>query len=137
MSPRAINEDKKKDLKPWDVRPWPSVGDGDIEKLYAAVGRALSMWERSEYGLSYLFSTFCGAGTPIQARPAQNAYNAIRTFEGRTEMLAAASKTFFYGYGDLGTCCKRFKTIFSVAKALGPMTLRKQIDAGTPAFCSR
>lgn len=87
---------KEKKIEIWDRRPWPGSGDTDESKLYAAVGRSLSAWERYESRLAFLFAQFTGASI---INPAIRAYCAIRTFEGRKEMLKAASKQYFYGFG--------------------------------------
>jgi hypothetical protein len=64
-----------------------------MEKTYEAVGRALSSWEIYEGILSVLFSVFV---TPkLSSRAGMRAYHAVRTFEGRAEMLRAASQAYF------------------------------------------
>lgn len=83
---------RPKELKPWDRRPWPKRGSGSLSKLYAAVGAALSEWERFEDELSRIFAAL--VSDPMSL-PAQRAYNAVRTFEGRAEMLRAASEAYF------------------------------------------
>jgi hypothetical protein len=88
---------KSKELSPWERRPWPKNGDTNQEGLYAGVGRALSQWERYEAALSLLFSAFVARG---ESKAARRSYNAIRTFEGRLEMLKAASETFFTEWPD-------------------------------------
>jgi hypothetical protein len=60
--------------------------------LYAAVGRALSQWERLEAQLSLLFSAFVSGHNSEAAR---RAYVAVRTFEGRADMLRAVSDAWF------------------------------------------
>jgi hypothetical protein len=87
-------EEKAKELKPWDRRPWPISGDTNQNELYAAVGRALSEWERYESVLAFLFANLIGAPVMLAAR---RAYSAVRTFEGRADMLRAASEAYFYG----------------------------------------
>jgi hypothetical protein len=82
----------KPDIEPWDRRPWPEVGDDSIEKLYAAAGRALSQWERYESALSLVFSAFVALALTNAAR---RAYYAVRSFEGRANMLRAASEAYF------------------------------------------
>jgi hypothetical protein len=87
---------KQKKVNIWNRTPWPVCGDSDQDKLYAAVGRALTEWERHEAALSTLFSVF--VGDPMSA-PARRAYGAVRTFEGRADMLRASAEAFFLGYG--------------------------------------
>lgn len=103
-----------KQLKAWDRRPWPTSGDSDEEKLYAAVGRALSAWERCEAQLAFLFAQFLS--TPLLHAPIR-AYCAVRTFEGRADMLRAASKQYFWGFGipKDHDFVVRFKVILSSA----------------------
>ena len=78
--------------KPFDRRPWPTIGDRELDITYAAVGRALSSWERFEGILSLLFSAFV---VNMEREGARRAYSAVRTFEGRAEMLKAASEAYF------------------------------------------
>ncbi|MDE2104322.1 MAG: hypothetical protein KGL39_44200 [Patescibacteria group bacterium] len=89
MSKRAS---KAKEPPTWDRRPWPLKGDTDLNVIYASIGRALSQWERYEGVLSLLFSELV-AGQ--ESEGARRAYSAVRTFEGRAEMLRAASEAWF------------------------------------------
>lgn len=82
---------------PWDRCPWPSQGDHNQERLYAGIGRALSEWERYDTTLSFLFAAFVSPAAPLGAR---RAYSAVRTFEGRVEMLRAASEAHFSAHPD-------------------------------------
>ena len=90
-------KDKPKTTPPWDRRPWPAQGDADMDTLYASVGRALSQWERFEGHLALLFSAFV---TGMETDIARRAYCAVRTFEGRAEMLRAASEAYFHTFPD-------------------------------------
>lgn len=83
---------KPKELKPWDQRPWPQAGHPNSQEIYAAVGEAISQWERYEGNLSLLFAALVSKSDNL---PARRAYNAVRTFEARIEMLRAASTAFF------------------------------------------
>jgi hypothetical protein len=114
MSKKAAKEPK---LKPWDRRPWPIAGDLDLTTIYAAAGRALSQWERYEGVLSLLFSAFV-AGTETQA--AKRAYVSVRTFEGRAEMLRAASSAYFTEKPNHGSLQEPFKTILRDATSFAP-----------------
>lgn len=102
---------KPKEPKPWDRRPWPESGDRNQEKLYAAVGRAISEWERYEAMLAFLFANFLGSHLLLAGR---RAYSAVRTFEGRTAMLRAASEAYFYGAPHPELLAK-FKTLLTHA----------------------
>jgi hypothetical protein len=83
---------KLKERKPWDRLPWSKQGDVDQDLLYTSVGRALSEWERYDTGLAFLFAAFVSPTDPSIGR---RAYSAVRTFEGRLEMLRAASEAHF------------------------------------------
>lgn len=106
-----------KELAPWDRRPWPRVGDSDIAALYASIGCALTAWERYESELAFLFSQFVSTG-PGSIHPAMRAYCAVRTFQGRMEMLQAASESFFYGWGikDGDPLMSEFKSMLNPSK---------------------
>jgi hypothetical protein len=112
----AKGQTEPKELKPWDRRPWPTRGTRSLRKIYASVGECLSEWERYEGVLSRLFSRFVGTDN---ATPAQRAYNAIRTFEARAEMLKAASQAYFtiWPNDDLQN---QFKQIISGANCYAP-----------------
>jgi len=88
---------KPKEPKPWERPPWPSKGDRSQRKLYEAIGRALSQWERYEGVLSLVFSNLVASDCPTIAR---RAYSAVRTFEGRSDMLSAASFAYFSEWPD-------------------------------------
>jgi hypothetical protein len=104
------------DLKPWDPRPWPRRGDDSIEVLYAAAGRALSQWERYEGALSLLFSAFVSTALTPAAR---RAYSAVRTFEGRVDMLRAAAEAYFAEKPD-SDLLRQFKDILQDATNFAP-----------------
>jgi hypothetical protein len=114
MSKRAYKEPT---LKPWDRRPWPAQGDKDEETVYSSVGRFLSFWEKYEAALAYLFASFFGH-YPLNA-PARRAYFSVRTFEGRADMLRAASSTYFDAR-ESSELQKRFKEVLRDATALSP-----------------
>jgi hypothetical protein len=82
-----------KEPKPWDRRPWPTKGDATLEVVFEAVGRALSRWEAYDGYLAVLFSAFISP--KFETRAAMRAYSAVRTFEGRLEMLRASSEAYF------------------------------------------
>lgn len=103
---------KEKEMKPWDRRPWPAIGDSELDITYAAVGRCLSSWERFEGILSLLFSAFV---VNMERDGARRAYSAVRTFEGRIEMLKAASEAYFHESPNDGWLTS-FKTIFKTSK---------------------
>jgi hypothetical protein len=104
------------ELKPWDPRPWPKRGDDSIEVLYAAAARALSQWEFYEGALSLLFSAFVSTGLTQAAR---RAYRAVRTFEGRRDMLRAAAAAYFAEMPD-SDLLARFNEILQNATNFAP-----------------
>jgi hypothetical protein len=88
-----------------------------MEKTYEAVGRALSSWEIYEGILSVLFSVFV---TPnLSTRGGMRAYHAVRTFEGRADMLRAASQAYFEEQPET-ELQKAFKDILTHATAFAP-----------------
>jgi hypothetical protein len=103
-------------VQPWDRRPWPSDGDVDEDKLYAAIGRFLSEWERYESILSFVFAAFV---TSEHFAIARRAYSAVRTFEGRADMLRASSQTYFYLHPD-EPLQEQFKAIIKAAASFSP-----------------
>jgi hypothetical protein len=79
--------------KEYDRRPWPKIGDANMETTHASVGRAISRWEVYDGVLSVLFSAFVSPS--FTTKSAMRAYSAVRTFEGRLDMLRAASAAYF------------------------------------------
>jgi hypothetical protein len=51
----VAKKNEEKQLKTWDARPSPSAGDGDIERLYAAVGRALHVAAQRGWSVISIF----------------------------------------------------------------------------------
>lgn len=103
---------EKVETNPAKRPPWPPKGDDNMDTLYAAVGRALSQWERYEAHLAMLFSAVV---TGMETDIARRAYCAVRTFEGRAEMLRAASEAYFFIYPD-PNLQERLKTVIKEAK---------------------
>jgi hypothetical protein len=112
----AKGSPKPPELKPWNRRPWAVAGDTDASILYAAVGRALSQWERLEAQLSLLFSAFVSGHNSEAAR---RAYVAVRTFEGRAEMLRAVSETWFDSHPN-AELLDDFKKVLSGISSFAP-----------------
>jgi hypothetical protein len=96
MPPRKPKPNKHPQLNPWDIRPPPAQGDSSSEKLYTAVGHALTRWEELEEHLADLFAIFVGSSeiTPGKT-PAIRAYGSVSNFYGRADMLEAAGEAFF------------------------------------------
>jgi hypothetical protein len=103
-------------LHAWDRRPWPSQGDVNMDRLYASVGRALSQWERYEAHLALLFSAFV---TGMETDIARRAYCAVRTFEGRAEMLRAAAEAYFH-HVPATELKRQFKAVITAAAQYSP-----------------
>jgi hypothetical protein len=104
---------KEKTIQPWDRRPWPNRGDPDRETIYLQVGQFISLWERLEAALAFLFANF-SAPYP-QSEPARRAFFAVRTFEGRSDMLKAASEAYF-GANYSSELQTEMKDILSLSK---------------------
>lgn len=85
-------EQPAKEPEAWALRPWPKQGDNNLPGLYESIGRVLSQWERYDGTLSLLFGAFMGSDIPHAAR---RAYSAVRTFEGRLDMLRAVTEAYF------------------------------------------
>jgi hypothetical protein len=74
---------------PWDVVPREAQGDADDERIYLAVGLALSKWEILETALAGLFRVVVNA----QFDPAAAAYGSIVSGASRIEMVLAAARS--------------------------------------------
>jgi hypothetical protein len=73
---------------------FPEKGDEIEDHTFAAVGRAMSDWTMVEIELTRLFVTLVqgkGAYISVTAR----AFGAVKTVEGRLDMLRAAAEPFF------------------------------------------
>jgi hypothetical protein len=78
--------------QPWDIPPNPPVGDPTETDVYAAVGHALSNWERLEHQMSNIFTGLISrAENPI----ARSAYGSVMVSSIRAEMLDGAAHAFF------------------------------------------
>jgi len=81
---------------PWCRPDWPTKGDHRPQKIWLAVGFALSEWEQLEGILGSIFGILVEG--PVDNPAASQAYGAVRTFEGRKAMLLAAARVFFLKY---------------------------------------
>ena len=77
--------------QPWDVPASPNNGNLKPDMTYAAVGRALSQWEKFEGDLAELFAVFAG-GVPT-SRTAIRAYRSIQTFIQRLTYVYSSVET--------------------------------------------
>lgn len=85
---------------PWDIPLKPKPGERlDLpDDLYAAVGKALSSWDGVESTLARIFALCCQTpifGNPL-GEPAIRAYGSVVSFNGRAEMVDAASRAYFH-----------------------------------------
>ena len=78
-------------LNPWDIPPPPSHGDFDEEVLFAAIGRALTEWEKVETACAELFAVFVSVSqTPNHNAPAIRADGTVTSYQMRCELFAVA-----------------------------------------------
>jgi hypothetical protein len=83
----------------WDILPPPRKGDQKKDKLYAAVGDALTQWEKLEEKLAEIFSVLVGAAEMAPGRgPAISAYGSVGNFSIRAKLLGAAAEAVFRQY---------------------------------------
>jgi hypothetical protein len=87
-----------------------------MRELYMEVGMALTQWERYEFILSILYASFVADANSLAARRSSAA---VRTFEGRAEMLKAASEAFFQRRPHEGIR-SMFKDVLRNAKNFSP-----------------
>lgn len=71
-----------------------SSGNNSKEDVLYSVGKALNEWNVLELSLMKLFSSFL-ADIPAYKLIASHSYGAVRTFEGRLELLRKASEAYF------------------------------------------
>ncbi len=77
--------------QPTWILPRLRSGDPDADRLYTAVGKALSQWEELETGLGELFATFVESRSIAAAR----AYGTMASAQGRFDLLDAAAEVYF------------------------------------------
>jgi hypothetical protein len=85
---------------PWEIpeAPAPEAADENIAAVYAAVGAALSAWERMEESLAQLFSIFIGLHSGSIA--AERAYGSVSSFVSRRVMIEQAAEVYFRDHPD-------------------------------------
>ena len=98
LARKGKQKEGQRELQPWDPRPWPESGDDNEDVTFAAVGRALTEWARFETALSRLFAGFIAIDRDSKA--ARRAFGAVRTFEGRMDMIRAAAISYFSHFPD-------------------------------------
>lgn len=97
-SEKDTREKKSPPLAPWAIRTRPARGDDDPQVTFAAVGNALTQWAHYETALSRLFSAFIALDRDTEA--GRRAFGAVRTFEGRLDMLRATADIYFATFPD-------------------------------------
>ncbi len=98
---------KQKASSIWDRPPFPQRGDADKKEIWTAVGAAISAWGEYEGALGRLFTIFIAGEFP--SPQAKKAFGAIRSFEGRRDLLRGASEAFFHyrkGTSEEQSCLK-------------------------------
>jgi hypothetical protein len=81
--------------KPYWERPNPQkMGDPDNERIFQAVGSALSNWERAEEALSSLFLAVTEQDN-YSANPVKRAFGSIDSSSVRRKAILAAAEAYF------------------------------------------
>lgn len=85
---------------PWDRPATGSpfrMGHATADKLYLAVGQALSKWERLEGEMAHLYSQFLSRGeAPYFNIPAVRAFGTLNSPATKADMIAAAAEAYFH-----------------------------------------
>jgi hypothetical protein len=89
-----------KEPKLWDKLPPPAQGDKDAHAIYAAMGKALDIWNQFEEALAQIFSFMVSES---DTEPAERAYGSVVMFRGRKEMVEATADAFFFLRPETGT----------------------------------
>ena len=77
----------------WNPPEAEAEGDPDPHQIYAAVGRALTEWNKAEEAIAYLFAVFVDTGSV--AGPAMSAYAQVWQVSNRVRMVQGASEAWF------------------------------------------
>jgi hypothetical protein len=88
---------------PWDRPSLGSpvrTGDYDADEIYAAVGRALSKWERLEGEMVHVYAVIIGGTSSryLDAPPIR-AFGTLNSPATRADMIDAAAKAMFWRLG--------------------------------------
>ncbi|NBR59873.1 MAG: hypothetical protein EBT89_12050 [Opitutaceae bacterium] len=83
---------------PWDIPAAPATGDADASITYAAVGRALSAWERLELDLIMLYAGLLKQ-RPLDARRNPK-YLEANVFRTRMAEVERAARCYFILHPD-------------------------------------
>ena len=99
--------------------------DQEEETVYAAVGRALSMWETLEATLSYAYSIF--EGRPIDYELLESYGREGRTFKDRMNILEQSAEKYFRSRPNQNEECR---VAAFISEAVKLSTFRHQIAHG-------
>ena len=83
---------------PWDVPPKPAHGDASPETTFAAVGRALSAWERLDLELAILYAALLGV--PPSDAIKRPEYRQENTSVGRLDVIERAFEVYSQTHHD-------------------------------------
>lgn len=75
------------------------AGDLEPDKIYLAVGRALSKWERLEAAMVQLYASVTGIEDYYLDAPAIRAFGMITSPSTRADMISQAANTLFHYLG--------------------------------------
>lgn len=78
---------------PFAPYPLAKSGDSEADRVYMAVGKALSLWEISEDSMAHVFNVLIRPSHPSAA--ADRAYLSIAAASARLEMIKEAGRAFF------------------------------------------
>ena len=96
-------------LEIWERPPLREVGEPTADRIYIAVGKALSQWERAEEGFAMLFEILVESKSDAAIR----AYGSITNSAGRREALRSAAEVTFEVRGISDIMRKEFKELMT------------------------
>jgi hypothetical protein len=82
----------------WDIPQKPEHGDNSPDLTFAAVGRALSTWERLDLEFAVLYATLLGISPPEAIKLPE--YRNENTFLGRVGVIERAFDTYSVKHHD-------------------------------------
>jgi hypothetical protein len=97
--------------------PLATIGDRRTQRVYMAVGEALSAWELTEEAYSHLFNLFISPGKRSFAT--RRAYGSIQSARGRKELVEASAEVFFRDFpsAELARKTQDILTLYSGASS--------------------
>ncbi len=106
---------------PWDVTPWPKVGNAGHDELFLAVGKALSNWELVENAIAGLFTRVTVGSYYAPTAPAIRAYSAVMSASNRIQMVRAALESWLHVWKD----CPSGRNALDILKECGEWVGRR------------